>query len=77
MKALSGLALAALSLATPAAACTLCHSPTALGVRHLLLHHELGRNVAAVAAPIPLLVAAILLAAGPRDPPRRDRWPSE
>lgn len=54
-----GLALAA----TPAAACTICHTPTSLGVRHLLLHHDLGRNAAAVAAPIPILLAAIYLAA--------------
>ncbi|MET0272101.1 MAG: hypothetical protein ABW360_03840 [Phenylobacterium sp.] len=53
-----------LLVATPAAACTLCHSPTALGVRHLILHHDLGRNAAAIAAPIPILAAAILFAVG-------------
>jgi hypothetical protein len=56
-------------LAGPAAACTICHSPTALGVRHLLLHHDLGRNAAAVAAPIPILLAAIAVAG--RAPRRR------
>lgn len=59
-----GLALTA----APAFACTICHTPTALGVRHLVLHHDLGRNAAAVAAPVPFLLAAILLAA--RDPRR-------
>jgi hypothetical protein len=74
MKApLTGL-VAALALATPAWACTLCHSPTALGVRHLLLEHDLARNAAALAAPIPVLLAAILFAArDPRRPAARER----
>ncbi|MDB5442358.1 MAG: hypothetical protein JWP73_734 [Phenylobacterium sp.] len=63
------LALAVLSVAAPAAACTLCHSPTALGVRHQLLQHDLARNAAAVAAPIPLLLAMILFAV--QEPRRR------
>jgi hypothetical protein len=54
--------------ATPVAACTLCHSPTALGVRRLLLEHDPLRSAAALAAPFPLLLAGILLAARP---PRR------
>jgi hypothetical protein len=58
--ALSALALWA--AAGPAAACTLCHSPTALGLRHLLLEHDPLRNAAALAAPLPLLAAAILFA---------------
>lgn len=49
--------------ATPAAACTLCHSPTALGVRHLILEHDLARNAAAIVAPLPFLIAAIVFAA--------------
>jgi hypothetical protein len=49
-------------LAGPAAACTICHSPTALGLRHLIVHHDFARNAAAVAAPLPLLAAAIYLA---------------
>jgi hypothetical protein len=65
--ALSGL-LAAAASASPAWACTLCHSPTALGVRHLLLHHDLARNAAALAAPLPVLLAVILVAA--REPGR-------
>ncbi|HEV2531599.1 hypothetical protein [Phenylobacterium sp.] len=58
------LALAALMAAAPATACTLCHSPGAAAVRHQLLHADLVRNAAAVAAPIPLLLAMILFAAG-------------
>jgi hypothetical protein len=57
------LALAVMSVAAPAEACTLCHSPTALGVRHQLLQHHLVRNAAAIAAPLPLLLAMILFAA--------------
>lgn len=64
MRASPLLAGLAVSLAAaPAHACSLCHSPTALGVRHLLLEHDLMRNAAAVAAPLPILLAAILLAA--------------
>jgi hypothetical protein len=63
------LALAVMSTAAPAGACTLCHSPTAMGVRHQLLQHDLARNAAAVAAPLPLLLAMILFAA--REPGRR------
>lgn len=50
-------------MATPAAACTICHTPTALGVRHLLLEHDFARNAAAVATPIPILLAAVAFAA--------------
>jgi hypothetical protein len=39
-----------------------------MGVRHLLLHHDLARNAAAIAAPVPILLAAILFAA------RQSRW---
>ncbi|MGA0607330.1 hypothetical protein ACO2Q0_15170 [Phenylobacterium sp. VNQ135] len=56
-------ASAATFAASPAYACTLCHSPTALGVRHLLLEHDFWRNAAALGAPIPILAAAILFAA--------------
>lgn len=63
--------LAAALLATPAAACTICHSPTSLGLRHLLLEHDLARNAAAIASPLPLLVAAIMLAA--KEPRRRGK----
>lgn len=66
---LAALSMGTIMAATPAAACTICHSPTALGVRHLLLSHDAARNAAAVAAPIPILLAAILLAA--REPRRR------
>lgn len=59
------MAIALAAAPWPAHACTICHSPTALGVRHLLLEHDLWRNAAAVAAPIPILLAAILFAARP------------
>jgi hypothetical protein len=63
--------IAGVALASPtaAAACALCHSPAALGLRHLFLHHDLGRNAAALAAPLPFLLAAILIAV--REPRRR------
>jgi hypothetical protein len=52
----------------PAWACTICHSPTAWGVRHLLFEHDFVYNLAAVAAPIPLLLAIIaLVAREPKD----------
>jgi hypothetical protein len=70
MKAgLATLAVGMTLAATPAAACTICHTPTALGVRHLLLEHDLARNIAAIATPIPILLAAIMFAA--REPQRR------
>jgi hypothetical protein len=59
-----GIATSLALTASPALACTICHSPTALGVRHLLLNHDLVRNAAAVASPLPLLLAAILGVAG-------------
>jgi hypothetical protein len=52
----------------PASACIICHSPTSLGVRHLLLEHDLLYNAAAVIAPIPLLLLVIMLVA--REPIR-------
>lgn len=71
---LAGLGAATVLFAPPAEACTICHSPTSLGVRHLLLEHDPVRNAAAIASPLPLLLAAILLAANaPRR--RRDRAP--
>jgi pimeloyl-ACP methyl ester carboxylesterase len=63
--------LLAAMLATPAAACTLCHSPTSLGVRRLLLEQDPASSLAAIAAPLPVLVALILLAAW--EPGRRTR----
>jgi len=51
------------ALPDAASACTVCHSPEAVGVRHMLLQHDFWRNAAALAAPIPLLLAAIWLAA--------------
>jgi hypothetical protein len=54
--------------AAPALACSICHTPTALGVRHQLFQHDFAANAAAIAAPIPILLAAILLVA--REPRR-------
>jgi len=54
-------ALIAWTSAAPAFACTICHSPEALGVRHQVFEHGFLANAAALAAPVPLLVAAILL----------------
>ncbi|PZN92459.1 MAG: hypothetical protein DCF31_16240 [Alphaproteobacteria bacterium] len=54
--------------AGPAAACNICHSPTSLGVRHLLFSHDFWLNAAAVAAPLPVLALAIVLVA--REPRR-------
>jgi len=64
---LLGLTIAA--LAEPASACTICHSTASADLRHQLLEHDLLRNAAALAAPIPILLAAILIAA--REPRRR------
>lgn len=58
-----------LAAPAPAWACTICHSPTAWGVRHLLLEHEFLSNLAAVAAPLPLLLAIVALVA--REPGNR------
>lgn len=50
-------------VAAPATACNVCHSPTAMGVRHLLFEHDFLINAAAVAAPLPVLVAIIVAVA--------------
>ena len=55
-------AAAALLIATPAYACTLCHTPTAREVRHWVLEHDFAANLMAIALPLPLLLAAIHLA---------------
>jgi hypothetical protein len=55
----------------PALACTICHTETSLGVRHQFFEHDLLSNAAAVAAPVPILLAAVLLLA--RDPGKRTR----
>ena len=47
--------------ATPAAACTLCHSDTAAQVREVLLGPDLLANALAVLAPLPLLGLLIWL----------------
>ena len=53
--------LAALA-ASPAAACTLCHSRLAGLVRAEVFGADFLGNLAAVAAPMPLLVAIVLAA---------------
>ena len=54
-----GVALSALS--APALACTLCGSDTATAVRAQVLGSDFMANAAALAAPLPLLLAAVLL----------------
>lgn len=51
---------ASLAVPAPALACTLCHEPTALGVRHLLFQHEFWSHAAALATPLALLLMATL-----------------
>ena len=63
-------AAAALVVATPAWACTLCHTPTAREVRHWVLEHDFGTNLMAIALPIPLLLGAIVLAGRDREDTR-------
>lgn len=55
------MALAAWSLASRAAACTLCHSDVGLAVRDQVLGTDLFPNLAGLAAPLPLLAASVLL----------------
>ena len=45
-----------------ALACTLCRSPTARLVRDSVLRRDLGANLVAIAAPLPLLAGLIVLA---------------
>ena len=49
--------------ASPAAACTLCHSTVAEQVRAALFGADFWSNLGAVAAPAPLLIGAVLLVA--------------
>jgi hypothetical protein len=48
--------------ATPAWACTLCHSRTAEEVRAAVLGSDFMSNCAAVAAPAPVLILAVYAA---------------
>ena len=48
-------------IASPAAACSLCHTPTAVAVRASVLA-DLIPNLLALAAPAPVLALAVLLA---------------
>lgn len=48
-------------LASPAAACSLCHTPTAVAVRAAVFGPELIPNLLALAAPAPVLGLAVLL----------------
>lgn len=56
-----GTSLVAMTAASPAWACTLCHSRTAEDVRAAILGPDLWSNLGALAAPLPLLVAAVAL----------------
>jgi len=58
-----GVAGAAMMSAAPAWACTLCHSNVAEQVRAALFGVDFWSNLGAVAAPIPLLLGAVLFAA--------------
>jgi hypothetical protein len=63
---LRALRLAALAWVTSsgvAAACTLCDSSTAIGVRRQVFGPDFLSNAAAVMAPVPILLAAVLLIA--------------
>ncbi len=48
-------------LATPAGACSLCHTPTAVAVRAAVLGPDLLPHLLALAAPAPVFVLAVLL----------------
>ena len=61
-------AVALLRQAGVAAACTLCHSETAAEVRARLLSEDPLSNLAALAVPLPLILAALLVLALPREP---------
>lgn len=47
--------------ASPAAACTLCHSSAGDAIRMAMLGPDFWPGLAALAAPAPILVAAVLL----------------
>ena len=72
MSRLFALILLLFAPAGAAHACNICHTETSQSVRHQVLEHGLGGNAASVAAPLPVLLAAILLFAGsPTRKPRR------
>ena len=48
-------------LATPAGACSLCHTPTAVAVRAAVLGPDLIPHLFALAAPAPVLAFAVLI----------------
>jgi hypothetical protein len=54
--------LALILPAAPAWACTLCHSRTAEEVRAAVFGADFLSNVAALALPVPILVAAVIAA---------------
>lgn len=55
------LGLLLLLWATPAAACTLCHSDLAGQVRAAVFAGDFWSHAGALAAPVPILLAAVLL----------------
>lgn len=48
-------------LASPANACSLCHTSTAVAVRAAVLGPDLFTNLFALTAPVPVFVLAVLL----------------
>lgn len=48
-------------LASPAGACSLCHTPTAVAVRAAVFGPDLFPHLLALAAPAPVFVLAVLL----------------
>ena len=61
---LSLIATPAMLLASPAAACTLCHSRVAEDVRAEVFGAEFLTHLGAVFLPVPLLVAAVIFVRG-------------
>ena len=49
-------------VASPAGACSLCHTPTAVAVRAAVLGMDLLPNLTALTAPVPVLALAVVLA---------------
>lgn len=51
-----------LAVAPAVYACTLCHSPGALELRHMIFEHGFLNNLVSLALPLPLLIGVIYLA---------------
>ena len=63
MRMMAGLValIAALSSASPALACTLCHSRTAEDVRAAIFGADFWGNVGALVSPVPVFLLAVFL----------------